>query len=50
MPVGGDVDFSEVMPLASGSRTKKMQLGVSRSKGGVFLSNWGMHGANLIAI
>ena len=23
----GDVDFSQVMPLASGSRTKKMQLG-----------------------
>ena len=26
---GGDVDFSQVMPLASGSRTKKMPLGDS---------------------
>lgn len=27
IPVPGDVDFSQVMPLASGQRTKKMPLG-----------------------
>lgn len=29
LTIGGDVDFSQVMPLASGSRTKKMRLGAS---------------------